>query len=900
MSILEQPDGTIWFSRMRLKDERGPLCKIVGDHAVCFGESDGVAIKTAHQLVTDAQGNFWTYSATTVMRWKPGSSHTFVPTELGGKGGIEDTFDVFQGIAPAPDGSVWVGAMQPKHGLGLLRIVDNKLEAVVTPEFDGRKLRVSSLLLDRQDVLWIGTQGEGLYRLHGGQVSHYRASDGLSNDTVQALFEDREGTLWVLTTQGIDAFRDLKVSSVTSRQGLSADLANSVLATRDGTVWINAWHSLDALKDGHFTSFSANNGLPGGEVTAMFEDRAGTLWVGIDDDLYTLHGKAFQPFKRSDGRSIGFVEQMTQDVAGDLWVMEAKSNELLRIHDRRVTEEISRTTVPFAFAQTIVPDPRGGIWFPLTNGDLARYRSGSLETVAFHRAPHTGLIWGLLSDQDGSIIGATSLGLIGWREGRSQTMTEANGLPCLEIHTLQRDRHDDLWLYASCGIIRIANDQIKEWWSDPAAHLKFKLFDALDGAQTALGEFFPRSTMSPDGRLWFANGSIVQVVDPDQLGGNSIPPPVIIEKVVANRQSFLPSPGLTLPPQVRDLQIDYTALSLVVPRQNHFRYRLTGHDTDWQDAGTRRQAFYTDLPPGAYRFHVIASNNDAVWNNTGATLDFFIRPTFYQTSWFILLCLVAALAAIALIFRLRVRQIAARLRAMLDARNAERERIARELHDTLLQGTQGLMLQVQAAANAMSPNEAAHLLLERAMERADDVMTEGRDRVLDLRDTNHPYRSLSRSIETVIQGLQTPMTGATDTATAYRLTVDGDERELLADTWHEVYCVGREALLNASRHAAAQNVEVQLRFAKDSLRLLVLDDGVGIDVAKARSLPGHFGLAGMQERAKKVSARFEVRKRASGGTEVEIVVPAAIAYKIKSLTLWQRMLAFASRGDRAP
>ncbi|MDB6107209.1 MAG: integral rane sensor signal transduction histidine kinase [Gammaproteobacteria bacterium] len=738
MSIVEDSGGKLWFTRMRIRNGEAPLCEVTGPKSVCHGVQDGVPLRQAHQLTTDAQGNFWTFSATTLLRWKHGSTRTYVPAEVAGIGDAEDSFDVFQALAPADDGSVWVGASQPSHGLGLLRVVGDKLESVVTPELDGAKLAVSALLADHQNALWIGTPGEGLYRLHGGKVSRYGTREGLSSDTVQGLFEDREGTLWVLTAQGIDAFRDLRVTSVTSREGLSADLANAVLAARDGTVWINTWHSLDVLRDGKVTSLSAHKDFPGEEVTALFEDRKGILWLGIDNDLTTFESGTFKPVKRPDGRSIGYIDQMTEDAAGDIWLMEAKTDQMLRVHDRKVVEEIPRSAIPFAYAHSIVPDLHEGIWFPLTNGDLARYRRGQLETVQFHRPPHTGLVWGLISTPDGSIIGGTSLGLIGWRNGRSQTMTAANDLPCQEIHTLLRDRRDNLWLYAACGIIFIASDQVQAWWKDPAARLRFRLFDALDGAHTALGELFPRSSVGPDGRLWFANGSVVQVIDPDRLSGNTLPPPVRIEGLVADRKTLSPQPGLRLAPLTRDLEIDYTALSLVVPRKNNFRYRLVGHDPDWADAGARRQAFYTDLPPGDYRFQVIASNNEGVWNESGASLDFSITPIFYQTHWFAVLCITAGAGVLRLLYLARVRQIEMRIRMRLEERVIERERIARDLHDTLLQSVQGLTLRFQAVlAHIPEGGERPLHMMEQALERADQVLAEGRDRAYDLRRSTH-------------------------------------------------------------------------------------------------------------------------------------------------------------------
>jgi signal transduction histidine kinase len=342
-------------------------------------------------------------------------------------------------------------------------------------------------------------------------------------------------------------------------------------------------------------------------------------------------------------------------------------------------------------------------------------------------------------------------------------------------------------------------------------------------------------------------------------------------------------------------------LSMSHAEKVRYRYKLDGVDPDWQNVQERHQAFYTNLSPGGYRFHVIASNGDGVWNDGGAALDIVIPPMFWQTKTFFGLCIAAILAMIAFLFRLRLRQSAARMRVLLNERMDERERIARELHDTLLQGTQGLMLQVQAAAMTISPDDPARVMLERAMGRADDVMSEGRNRVLDLRVTIDSYRSLSQSIEAVVEQLRTSANSLDGRAPAYRVTIEGDEREVLPSVRHEMYCVAREALLNASRHAAARSVDTRLIFGDRALRVVIADDGIGIDagIAEARSRPDHWGLTGMHERARKVGASFDVRRRPSGGTEIEIVVPSAVAYRRQEWT-WRRFFSAFRRKRLLP
>ena len=258
---------------------------------------------------------------------------------------------------------------------------------------------------------------------------------------------------------------------------------------------------------------------------------------------------------------------------------------------------------------------------------------------------------------------------------------------------------------------------------------------------------------SNDGRLWFAGGRVLQVVDPKHLTVNSVVPTVHIEQIIADRKIYLPQEHLKLPPLTRDVEIQYTATSFVVPQKVRFKYQLLGYDSEWRDADTRRQAIYGNLRPGKYQFRVVACNNDDVWNSVGASQELEIPPMFYQTRWFLVLSIGTGLAVLYLFYVARLRQVAARIRDRLVAKNAERERIARELHDTILQSTQGLVLRLQAATNLLPPGDPARAELNAALQRADEVMSEGRDRVQDLRIADKLSQDLAESLASVGEDL---------------------------------------------------------------------------------------------------------------------------------------------------
>src|SRR5271170_6990390 len=651
MAILEDPTGTIWIARANLSDTNGPLCKVTDTGVQCYGKDHGIALPFAVTLANDTLGNVWLAGGAMVSRWQTNSADTYVAAGLN----PAETFNGVLALAGRPDGSVWVGLVYAGKGGGLQQLAQGTWRSFITSEFDSSTLQVTRLLVDRQGSLWIGTLNQGIYRIQGDQVDHFRSSDGLSGDAVSDLFQDREGNIWIATSRGIDNFHDLRVASFSTRQGLSTDQVNSVLASRDGTVWIGNY-SLDILRSGKITSIQPGNGLPGGEMTSLLEDRAGRLWVGVDQELWVYEQNKFRKIPAHDGSPLGTVRAMTEDVDGSIWAETSNKNRprLLHIQDFR-SEGISFPQL--ALANTLAADPHGGVWLGLASGSLARYRDGKMEVFSLNRSPHDGPVNGLLVNSDGSVLAATTSGLFGWRNGRVQNLTVHNGLPCDVIYALIYDRKATLWLYAACGLIAIPNAELQRWWKSPDATVNTRVFDVFDGAQPMSTPFRPNASQSPDGRLWFANQNVVQMIDPDHLDRNPIPPPVHIEEVSADRKNYLPRDGLRLPALTRDLRIDYTALSFVVPQKVRFRYMLEGHDTEWQDVGTRRQAFYSDLPPANYRFRVIASNNDGVWNEEGATLAFSVAAAWYQTWWFRGGCLAAFLALLWTLYQLRIQQL---------------------------------------------------------------------------------------------------------------------------------------------------------------------------------------------------------------------------------------------------
>jgi signal transduction histidine kinase/ligand-binding sensor domain-containing protein len=875
-SIVEDRNGIVWVARTRTSDGAGPLCQVIEAKLRCYGKSDGIPYPYGQTLIKDFEGNLWLAGEKEVSRWQPGSTTTYAVEGLRSAEGQSGEL----ALAAKPNGGLWVGTNRHGPGLGLQQWMQGASKPFSTPEFDSSTLEISTLYLDRENSLWVGTGNNGIYRIHDEEVDRFNTADGLSSDQISGFFEDREGDMWVATSKGIDCFRDLQVATYSRREGLTADRVASVSVSRHGTVWIGNNGGLDSLREGAISSIGEKAGFPGHRLTVLYEDHDGLLWVGVDNGLYVYENGKFNALRRPDGSPIGMTIAITGDSDNNIWAeITGQPPKLLRIQNRKIQEEIPAPQIPQA--SSLAADLQSGIWLGLVNGALARYRNGQLESFStFSLGKHI-LIPSVLVNSDGSVFGGSSSGLVEWRNGKVQTLTTRNGLPCDRINAAIFDSQNALWLYMQCGLVRIAAGELSKWWEHPDTVIEFRLFDALDGVRASPSSFSPRAARSSDGRLWFANGNVLQTIDPDHLLHNSIAPPVHIEAVKADGKDYLSLEKLRLPPLVRNIEIDYTALSFKLPQRVLFRYKLEGHDTDWQQPGARRQAFYTDLKPGQYRFQVIACNNDGVWNDTGATFILNIAPAWFQTTWFRLCGVAAFLLLLWAAYLYRVRQLESQFAAGVETRVDERTRIARELHDTLLQSFQGAVFQFQAARRLLLRNaDNAMQVVDEAIQAAEEGITEGRAAIHDLRPEPAAQRDLPELLNAAARELEAAQE-LNKTSPSFRVTIEGTERNLALLVQDEVYRIAREVIRNAFHHAAASHIEVEIRYDQDRLRLRIRDNGKGIDakVLEAGGLAGHWGILGIRERAKRIGSRLDFWSEAGAGTEVQLTVPAAVAYK---------------------
>jgi signal transduction histidine kinase/ligand-binding sensor domain-containing protein len=847
-TLLQDRDGTVWAGGFL--GSTGMLCAIHGGSTTCYGD-DGSFGNVVADSYEDTDGSLWVGAATGIWRWRPGPP-THYPFPVAPKG--RDNFTQVHGV-PLP-------------------------------------LTARPVLRDRNGGLWIGgTLSHGLVHSYEGKSSMFTHNDGLSSDVVYALFEDREGTIWVATSDGLDRFRESPVISLSVKQGLSSATVNSVLAARDGSIWIGTTDGLNRLYHLRTTIYRrrSNPGLPEDDIYSLFEDERGRIWVSSFSGL-----AAFEKGKFTAAPSVpaGAKNAIAGDNHGGLWLSlwnTANDSGVVHLVDGKIIEQVPWRKLGGGPGTGLVPDPDGGVWTGLLSGGIAYYRAGQMRNLPLSddRAGARRVL-DVSRDRDGSMWAATENGLSRIKDGRVATMTTANGLPCNTVHWIIEDDLSSYWLYTQCGLLRVARTDLDAWTANPKRTIQVTTFDDVDGVRLVpiLKGSRPAVTKSSDGKIWFVNGDVVSFIDPSHISINTLPPPVHIEQITVDGKTYDARRGLRLPPHVRNLVIDYTALSMVSQRRVHFRFKLEGQDPNWREVVNDRNVEYSNLAPGNYRFRVIACNNSGVWNEQGDVFDFSIAPTYYQTNWFRALCVGAFLAMLWMAYQVRVRHLRQQFAMTLEARVGERTRIARDLHDTLLQSAHGVLLRFQTVSQLLPdrPVEAKEKL-DSAIEQTADFITEARDEVQGLRDSTVQGNDLALAISTLGQELSTD---SANHQPAFCVAVEGKARNLHPILRDEIYKIAAEALRNAFRHSQARQIEAEIRYDTEQFRLRVRDDGKGVDPAilSSQVSEGHFGLPGMRERATLVGGKLVVWSEADAGTEVELSVPASTAYAIAQRRSW--------------
>jgi signal transduction histidine kinase/ligand-binding sensor domain-containing protein len=863
-NFAQEPSGTLWAATTRgLRRFNGATWENVGEGMHL--PSDYVNFV---QVARD--GTVWVTIDRTVMALHPGE-RTFSAT------GIE-TSDGDTNLFAAPDGTLWLA--DQRSGVRALYVPDRTTPAqqrwVALRNAQGDEL--FGRLVDRDGTLWV-TSSRGLYRVKNaaGLLAANSATvvpdDGyadLAGMSWMTPFEDREGNVWIGTASGLDRFREARLTPIEPPRAMNG----FALARGEAGAMLIGVDSEPGVFS--ITGTGTAQTLTGPQsITTAYRTDDGVVWFGGRGKLWRSSGASWIPLDipAPDRAKAEFhpIQAIVQDKAGRLWVSSIRSG-----IDRYESDQWTHIGGDAPLTGAVAAD--GRVWFGYP-GSRIRIFEGSRNEAVRELSVGDGLALGnILSIYPrgaGMWVGG-ELGLARFDGSRFHAVALRGGRALSSVTGMIETAEGDLWLSTSQGAINIAADEVRKMTADPRYTPGYELLDFLDGMPGTPNAIRPLPSIaaSTDGRLWFATTSGVVWTDPKHARRNPLAPNVEVQSIVADGQRYAPRADLTLPIGIRNLQIGYTALSLSIPERVRFRYQLRAGEP-WQDAGARRTAYFTDLGPGDYRFRVIAANNDGVWNETGAAIDFTIPPAFYQTRWFYALCVLMFLALLTFIYKVRVRQVAAQVRGRLEARLAERERIARDLHDTLLQGMQGLIWRFQAATDRIAPDEPARRLMEQSLDRADKLLGESRDKVKDLRPMASGVIDLAQALAAEGEQLPNPH------AAKFKVSVQGAHRDLHPLVREEGFLVSREALSNAFQHARAQGIEAEVIYGEAALQVRIRDDGQGIDdtVLDAGERPGHFGLIGMRERAKKLGAHLEVWSKPGAGTEVDLRIPAEVAYR---------------------
>jgi signal transduction histidine kinase len=761
---------------------------------------------------------------------------------------------------------------------GFSQLVGNDIRSFPIKGMDPRS-DVFRLLRDRDGGLWVGTLGRGLAHTPQERSDVFTETDGLSGDAIQALYEDREGNIWVGTDGGLDRFRELPVTPVSKKQGLSIPRVVSVLAARDRSVWVGTSEGLNRWKDGRMTVYRTADGLPDEGLGTEFEDSTGRIVVSTLRGLAAFTNGKFVPFSSVSTR---IVYNIVEEQPGSVWLDDQEGG-LIHLVGDRVVQQIPWGALGHDdHATALLADRAGnGLWLGFYNGGIAFVDAGAIRR-SYGAAEGLGAdrVLQLQFDRDGSLWVATEGGLSHLKDNRIATLTSRNGLPCDAVNSIVDDGDRALWLTMPCGLVRIGSADLTAWIADPTRSVKTRVFDQFDGFRTSLhaNGFNPIAARSQDGRLWMVMTDAVGVIDPSHLKTNSLTPPVRIEQVVADRRTYdiamTPTDSVRLSPRVHDLEVDYTALSLGVPEKVQFRYKLDGVDRDWREVGNRRQAFYTDLPPRQYRFHVAAANRDGIWDDTGAAVDISIPPAYYQTNWFASLVVGMTFALIWAAHRVRVRvvekherEISALNERMMKAQEQERIRIAGELHDGVMQQMLAVTMMLGTAKRKIASNPVdAEASIEKIQQK---VIQTGTD-IRQLSHGLHPPLLQDEGLPGALRSYCEQFS----TAAGISVTCEAEEsaRELSRGSALALFRITQEALGNAAKHGSAKHVRVRLERSNGTVTLAVSDDGVGFDRSQLGA-GGGLGLVMMRERAGQLNGTFEFESAPGRGTVITIVIP---------------------------
>ena len=856
-SICEDHEGGIWAAMWD-----GGLGRLKDGAWTTYTAKDGLPQSRVDVMAFDREGVLWLGTYVGLVRFASGTFTTYTT-----KDGLPD--NTVSALLASRDGGLWVGtraglalvrsgkveALPLSGGLSgesinclsedrsgnlwvgttrLYRLTNGKLMAFATGE-DLPVATINCISEDREGDLWIGTMVNGLIRLKDRRLTAYSAEDGLPPAGVVPIIEDREGNLWVgAPCSGLVRIREGVITTFTEKDGLAGNCVWSLAVGRDGALWVGtSGGGLAQFKQGRFTTYNtANSGLSNNAVFSLYEDREGSLWAGtVGSGLNRLSGGAFTTYRKQDGLVHDDVRFITEDREGALWV--GTRGGFSRFKDGKFTNYTTAQGLQHENVRVIHEDAGGAFWIGTYGGGLSHFKDGKFIQIS-----------------------------------------TAEGLFDNTVSRILEDDRGNFWMSSNRGIFRVSRKELNDFVAGKTRLVTSTPYGVADGMKTSEcnGGGQPAGWKSRDGRLWFPTLKGVVVVDPGRV--NELPPPVVIERVVANKIASDPGDEVRVLPGKRDLEIYYTGLSLAAAEKVQFKYRLEGYDADWVNAGTRRVAYYTSIPPGEFIFTVIAANSDGVWNTEGRSLRVVVVPPFWLTWWFLSLVALGAVGAAVLAHRHRVTKLrrahAAQetfSRQLIDSQEGERKRIAAELHDSL---GQNLLIIKNRALIALGAAECRGMAREQVEEinaSVSEAIDEVREIAYDLRPFQLDRLGLTAALEAMIEKVAG--------ASAIRFSCDIAPLDGLFSKESEIhlYRIVQESVNNIVKHSGAAEARVEVERDERGISLTVRDNGRGgapTGDAPGESRPRSFGLTGMAERVRILGGTSEVTSAPGQGTTIRI------------------------------
>jgi signal transduction histidine kinase/ligand-binding sensor domain-containing protein len=874
MVVIEDLAGTVWAG-----GEKG-LFSLSDDRWTRWSAVYGLPETAVYSAYVDRRGNFYVGTSTGIFVRYPNeprfvqveviAADTEEPTEAGLVGRFQRSFtEDASGRVPAIVGGFPRSFVEDTAGRVLVNDWTAGFHVVgaapLAFELDERG-RGYRLLLDRRQNLWVGTIGQGLWRVRprpsGFQTERASSLTGLLSDGVGALLEDKDGNIWAGTTEGLSRLTPRRVSQLTD-QGLVVGIE----MTPDRNVWVATDDAVSRFSPGDSESPSLRVPLES-RLRTMHADERGNIWIATDRAVARMLAgtTTFVPLPTS---KLQTVDLIASDFAGGVWLYD-ENEELLRWNEGTLSQVDLPPEIAEVRIKVLYTDRLGRLWAALADGRVAiRDRNGTLAVYGPADGLRAGTCRQIFEDDEGAVWLAATGGLSKYANGTFVTVRSDHGFPVSDLTAITEDDVHTLWIGTGFGLLRVSRHDYDEVAAGRSAGITYSSYDRSDGLAGLPHAYNNnrRVVRASDGRLWFVTSRGLSVVNPRAFRDPPTRHPITVEYVTANEARMNASSPLRLPAGTTRLEIGYSELNLSSPLRTRFRYKLEGFDADWINAGTRRTAFYTNLPPRQYTFSVVASAPDGTWIEPGSSLEFSIAPRFYQTTWFTAGVVIAFGLSVWGIWQFRLRQIRRQFALLL----GERVRLSRELHDTLLQGLVGVALQFDAIAGDVetsAPGMQRNFV--RMRKQIEEYIREARQAILDLRSQHLRRRDLVTSLREAGEHL------TADHAIQFGLSVTGEPRPCSRKVEDELLRIGQEAVNNAVRHAQPTVIRVELTYTETSVVLLVTDDGRGFDHPPlVEASADHYGLISMRERAEEIGASLEITSQLNQGTHVRAVVPMA-------------------------